>query len=199
MRVIRVGEHALLVEVDDFAEAQALYAQAQKYCSAVDVVPGARTVLFDGVGDPDSLAEQLPGWSLTAAETLSGPVVEVPTRYDGDDLTEVARHWGSSPAEVVRTHSETLFTVAFCGFAPGFAYCIGLPVQLAVPRRASPRSRVPAGAVGLADAYTGVYPRATPGGWQLIGHTDITLWNPVADPPALLTPGTRVRFVPVDR
>ena len=199
MRVIRVGRQALLVEVDHSAQAQALYAQArQRHSPAVDVVPGASTVLFDGVDDPDALAQQLAGWSLAASDAPSGNAVEIPTRYDGEDLAAVARHWGSGPADVVRTHTETLFTVAFCGFAPGFAYCTGLAPELAVPRLASPRGRVPAGAVGLAGAYTGVYPRSTPGGWQLIGHTDLTLWDPAADPPALLVPGTRVRFVAVE-
>jgi KipI family sensor histidine kinase inhibitor len=124
--------------------------------------------------------------------------VEVPTRYDGPDLDDVARLWDMTRHEVVRTHSGTDFVVAFCGFAPGFAYCTGLPAGRAVSRLPSPRPRVPAGAVGLAGEFTGVYPSSSPGGWRLIGRTDLVLWRPEAEPPATLPPGTRVRFTVVD-
>jgi KipI family sensor histidine kinase inhibitor len=97
--------------------------------------------------------------------------------------------------EVVTTHTGTELVVAFCGFAPGFPYCTGLPERLAVPRLDAPRTRVPAGAVGLAGPFTGIYPTASPGGWRLIGHTDLVLWDTDRDPPATLVPGTRVRFV----
>jgi KipI family sensor histidine kinase inhibitor len=98
-------------------------------------------------------------------------------------------------AEAVATHTSTDFVVAFCGFAPGFAYCTGLPDELTVPRHADPRPRVPAGSVGLAGEFTGVYPTASPGGWRLLGRTDLTLWEPDREQPATLAPGTRVRFV----
>jgi KipI family sensor histidine kinase inhibitor len=116
-------------------------------------------------------------------------------RYDGEDLPEVARMCGLTEREVAVRHLEATYLVAFCGFAPGFAYLTGGDPVLRVPRRADPRTRVPAGAVGLADEFTGVYPRPMPGGWQLIGRTDAVLWDLGREPPALLLPGTRVRFV----
>ena len=125
--------------------------------------------------------------------------MEVPTRYDGPDLEAVARLWEMTTAEVVRTHTGTEMVVAFCGFAPGFAYCTGLPERLSVPRLDTPRTRVPVGSVGLAGSFTGVYPTASPGGWQLLGRTDLTLWDPSRPEPATLSPGTRVRFVEVGR
>ena len=122
-------------------------------------------------------------------------LVELSTTYDGDDLDDVARRWDMTTDEAVATHTGTEFVVAFVGFAPGFAYCTGLPAELAVPRLDRPRPKVPAGSVGLAGEYTGVYPTASPGGWRLVGRTDAALWDADRDEPALLTPGTRVRFV----
>jgi KipI family sensor histidine kinase inhibitor len=168
---------------------------------AVDVVPGARTVLVDGVrpGDSQLLQELLdqggPPSEHSGDGSVGGPVVELPTVYDGADLAAVAELWGVGPDEVVSRHSALVFQAAFCGFAPGFAYLAGLPADWSVPRRDQSRARVPAGSVGLAGAWCGVYPRASPGGWQLLGHTDVTLFDPDADPPALLRPGVRVRFV----
>ncbi|BCJ26961.1 allophanate hydrolase subunit 1 [Actinocatenispora sera] len=120
--------------------------------------------------------------------------VELDCVYDGPDLAEVAELWGTSVDGVVARHTGTEFRVAFCGFSPGFGYLTGLPAELAVPRRDSPRPRVPAGSVGLAGEYSGVYPSPSPGGWRLIGRTDRVLFDPDASPPALLTPGTRVTF-----
>jgi KipI family sensor histidine kinase inhibitor len=119
----------------------------------------------------------------------------VPTRYDGPDLAEVAEHWQMTPREVVDLHTSTEMVVAFCGFSPGFAYCTGL--ERTVPRRPNPRTRVPPGSVALADAFTGVYPTASPGGWQLIGRTELVLWDDSRESPATLVPGTRLRFVEV--
>lgn len=126
-------------------------------------------------------------------------VLDVPVAYDGDDLVDVARALGCDPDQVVSRHTGTVWTVAFCGFAPGFGYLVpdGDPWDL--PRRAVPRTRVPTGAVGLAGPYTGVYPRASPGGWQLIGRTPLDLFDVTRDPPALLVPGRRVRFHDVAR
>jgi KipI family sensor histidine kinase inhibitor len=156
-----------------------------------EVVPAARTVLV--VGDP---LPDLAGLLVAPAEEEPGPLVELPVRYDGPDLAEVAALTGLTAGEVVRRHAAAEYTVAFCGFAPGFGYLTGLPARLHVPRRATPRTAVPAGAVGLAGEFTGVYPRRSPGGWQLLGRTDAVLWDADRDPPALLAPGTRVRFTP---
>ena len=125
--------------------------------------------------------------------------MEVPVVYDGEDLEDVARLTGLSREEVVAAHTGQLWRVAFGGFAPGFGYLVGEDDRLHVPRRAEARTRVPAGAVGLAGEYTGVYPRESPGGWQLIGRTELRLFDLDRDPPALLRPGARVRFVEVGR
>lgn len=163
---------------------------------AVDVVPAATTVLVDGVPDPAALVEEVGGWRPIASARTEGPLVEVPVRYDGVDLADVAALWGVDVDEAVRLHSSREYVVSFCGFAPGFAYCAGLSEELAVPRLESPRTRVPAGSVAVAGSWTGVYPTASPGGWRLLGTTDAELWRADRDPPALLPPGTRVRFVP---
>ncbi|MCM3883623.1 urea amidolyase family protein [Frankia sp. R82] len=126
------------------------------------------------------------------------PTVTVPVHYDGPDLAEVARRTGLTPAQVVERHTRGTHRVAFCGFAPGFAYVSGLDPVLHLPRRDSPRTRVPTGAVAIADQFTGVYPRASPGGWHLIGRTDLPVFDLDRDPPALLPPGTPVRFVAID-
>jgi KipI family sensor histidine kinase inhibitor len=120
--------------------------------------------------------------------------VEIPVVYDGVDLDAVAQRWGISAEQAVARHAGVEFVAQFCGFAPGFAYLAGLPPALRVPRRSTPRTIVPAGSVALADTWCGIYPVASPGGWQLIGRTSVTVWDPAADPPALLSPGTRVRF-----
>jgi len=193
--VHRYGHDALLVEVTDHHAALALYRAARESGVAVrDVVPAARSVLLDGVHDLDTVERELRTWEH-ARVPATGPVVEVPTAYDGPDLEDVARAWGMTTAEVVVTHTGLEHEVAFCGFSPGFAYCAGLPEHLAVPRRHDPRPRVPAGSVAVADRWTGVYPTASPGGWQLLGRTDLVLWDADRDPPATLAPGTRVRFV----
>ncbi len=196
MRILPAGENAFLVEVADAVAAQLLYASARDRGVVVtDLVPAARSVLFDGVADVGELAALVSGWALPSRTSDSGELVTLETVYDGPDLAAVAELWSMTRAEVVRTHTGTEFLVAFCGFTPGFAYCTGLPDTLTVPRRADPRARVPAGAVGLAGEFTGVYPRASPGGWQLVGRTSAPLWDLRRDPPSLLQPGTRVRFV----
>ncbi|KJK37569.1 allophanate hydrolase [Streptomyces variegatus] len=201
MNVLPVGEDALLVEVSSGDEAQALHAEllrrrAEGSLSAREIVPAARTVLLDGLDAPARLAAELTRADLPHAPPRAGDVVEIPVRYDGPDLADVAAHWGVPEHEVARIHGDTEFRVAFCGFAPGFGYLTGLPPRYDVPRRATPRTAVPAGSVALAGPYTGVYPRSSPGGWQLIGTTDAVLWDHARVPAALLSPGTRVRFVP---
>ena len=159
---------------------------------ADEVVPAATTVLFDGV-DPALVEAALPRWPTEGADR-SGPLVRVPVGYDGPDLTLVAAHWGCTVDEVVARHTAIEFTSLFTGFAPGFAYLAGLPRGWALPRLASPRARVAPGSVGLADSWCGVYPTAAPRGWLLLGTTDVVLWDAGREPPALLAPGTRVRF-----
>ncbi|MFE7891046.1 allophanate hydrolase subunit 1 [Streptomyces sp. NPDC057412] len=203
MRTLPVGDDALLVEVSSGEEARALHAdllrrRAEGSLAVREIVPAARTVLLDGLADPDRLAAELAVSDVPPAPAHARDVVQLPVRYDGPDLADVAAHWGVSPDDVARIHAGTEFSVAFCGFAPGFGYLTGLPERYDVPRRATPRTAVPAGAVALAGPYTGVYPRSSPGGWQLIGTTDAVLWDHTRVPAALLAPGTRVRFVPVD-
>ena len=194
-----VGPRALLVQVDSAEQAAALATWARAAgVDAGEIVPAARTVLFDDVKDPARLRADLAGWS-PSTQAPRGRVVEVPTTYDGADIAAVAELWGVEESEVVTRHTGLEFVSAFCGFAPGFAYLTGLPEEWSVPRLPSPRPRVPAGAVGLAGRYCGVYPSASPGGWQLIGHTDAPLWDLAREEPALLPPGTRVRFVEVTR
>ncbi|MGP3990440.1 5-oxoprolinase subunit B family protein [Streptomyces sp. 3N207] len=203
-----VGTRGLLVELATAEQTEALHAELLRRRAAGslppvrEIVPGARTVLLDEFGDSGAarrLAAELPGWHVPPLTGRNEEAVEIPVRYDGPDLAEVAALWGVTPDEVARRHAATDFRVAFCGFAPGFGYLTGLAEQYHVPRRATPRTRVPAGAVGLAGTYTGVYPRSSPGGWQLIGTAPETvLWDTGRTPAALLAPGTRVRFVPLD-
>ncbi|MDH6217229.1 5-oxoprolinase subunit PxpB [Streptomyces pseudovenezuelae] len=202
MKALPVGDNALLVEVSSGEEAQALHAEllrrrAEGALSVREIVPAARTVLLDGLDDPARLASELTASEVPPAPPRTGAAVEIPVRYDGPDLADVAALWDVDEREAVRIHADTEFTVAFCGFAPGFGYLTGLPPRYDVPRRATPRTAVPAGSVALAGPYTGVYPRSSPGGWQLIGRTDVVLWDHARAPAALLSPGTRVRFVPV--
>jgi KipI family sensor histidine kinase inhibitor len=127
--------------------------------------------------------------------------LEIPVRYggrDGPDLEQVAASLGLSPQEVVRRHAAPSYRIFVLGFAPGFAYLGPLPPELRLPRRAEVRQRVPAGSVAIAGEQTAVYPFETPGGWHILGRTELVLWDPAADPPALLRPGGRVRFAPVD-
>jgi len=200
-----VGASALMLEVATSAKdclgvvAGWGHALAQLVADGVlppprEVVPGARTLLLDGV----DLAHVLPiVRSLSSMqvpqEPADGAVVEVPVVYDGADLAEVALAWGISEAELINCHTGTEFRVAFTGFAPGFPYLVGGAREVA--RHATPRAMVPAGAVGLAGRYCGIYPQSSPGGWQLIGTARCTLFDTDRDPPALLPPGTRVRFV----
>lgn len=201
MRVLPFGGDAVLVETASLEASVALHrrlADAAPH-GLVDVVPAARSVLL--VLDPALLSPAAArAWVETQIGSSShpaapGPLVEVPIVYDGEDLGDTARQLGLSEDAFVARHLAAEWTVAFTGFAPGFGYLISAQWDLDVPRRASPRSRVPAGAVGLAGGFSGAYPRATPGGWQLIGRTPAVLFDPRAATPALLRPGMRVRFV----
>lgn len=193
MRVIAVGDRACLVEVEDAVAAASLAAWARAGGpGADDIVPAATTVLFDGVA-PADVEAALSGWPGTGID-VDGPVVRLPVAYDGPDLEVVAGHWGCTVEEVVAVHTSTEFVAVFSGFSPGFSYLCGLPPERAVPRLATPRPRVEPGSVALADTWCGVYPSASPGGWLVLGTTDTVLWDAGRDQPALLAPGTRVRF-----
>ncbi|GAA3748816.1 5-oxoprolinase subunit B family protein [Micromonospora maritima] len=201
MRIRPVGAYALLLDCDDADQVEAWRAELWRRrdageLTAQEIVPAAVTVLLDGVPDPTATAARIAGWQpRTTAAGADSAEVRVPTVYDGADLPTVAGHWGVDVPAVVARLRRTEFRVAFCGFAPGFAYLTGLPPELAVPRLATPRTRVPAGSVALAGWYAGIYPTASPGGWLLVGRTDLPLFDVHADPPARLTPGTRVRLV----
>jgi KipI family sensor histidine kinase inhibitor len=200
MRILPAGACALLVEVGSLAEVLALRAALaeQEIAGVVDIIPAARTVLVEF--DPDQLNEHQLAARLRSLRyrdrgaAQPGPVVDIEVRYDGPDLDEVGEVTGLGRSGVVDAHSGQLWTVAFGGFAPGFAYLTGENDTLHVPRRDTPRTSVPAGSVGLAGEFSGIYPRSSPGGWQLIGSADAQLWDAERDPPALLRPGVRVRF-----
>ena len=202
MRVLPYGDAALLVELADLPEVLGLHAalRAAALPGVVDLVPAARTLLVRF--DPEHARAAEVGAALhrvppRPGPAADGPLVEVPVVYDGPDLAAVADATGLTVAEVVAAHTGTTWTAAFSGFAPGFAYLTGGHPRLLVPRRAEPRTRVPAGAVALAAGFSGIYPRASPGGWQLLGRTDLAVWDLARDPPALLRPGVRVRFTAV--
>jgi len=204
------GDTALLVELADLGQVLALHEVVAErredggVPGLLDVVPAARTLLLvaDGPAALPGLRDQvgalLREWQPPSPGTSIDPhgsVVRVPVRYNGPDLEEVAALTGLSPAEVVAAHTDRSWTVGFGGFAPGFSYLVGGDPRLEVPRRDEPRTRVPAGAVGLAGPFSGIYPRSSPGGWQVIGETDVVLWDVDRDPPALLQPGASVQFV----
>ncbi len=202
VRVRAARDDALLVELGSLDEAVALAAslRAEPLRGVSEVVPGARTLLvpFDPwTTTASALADELRSRPRASAERAGSRDVEIPTVYDGEDLASVADLLGWSAEELVRRHTGARFTVGFVGFAPGFAYLVGDDEALVVPRRATPRMRVPAGAVAMAGPYSGVYPRESPGGWQLVGRTDVAVWDVDRDPPAIWQPGDRVRFVAV--
>lgn len=161
-----------------------------------DIVPAEVSVLvtWSSGKSIDDLHGVLETVDISGAAPV-GRLVEIPTVYDGPDLAEVADRIGCSIAELVQMHSEREYLAAFAGFAPGFMYCTGLDERLRVPRRDTPRTSVPKGSVAIADVYTAVYPVASPGGWNLLGHTDVELFDPGAAEPAFIRPGDRVRFV----
>ncbi|MEY9856171.1 KipI family sensor histidine kinase inhibitor [Catenulispora sp. GAS73] len=216
MRFLNAGDRALLVELDVKTGAEAAEAAPEparlyralmrdKPAGALEFVPAARTVLvrFDPALTSSGLLAARIGEVARAMDDEAGAagdagdadVLEIPVRYDGEDLEDVARLAGLSVAEVVARHCAPVYTVAFCGFAPGFGYLTGLDDALWLPRRAVPRTRVPAGSVAIADRYAAVYPQASPGGWNLLGRTDIAVWDAGRQPPAMFVPGIRVRFV----
>lgn len=200
MRLRPAGALGVLAEVEDLETVHRLQAAVlgAGLPGVVEVVPGYRTLLVttDSAASVAAVREALPLLDLPPVAALPGRLVEVPVVYDGEDLAAVAAATGLSSDEVVRRHAAPDYLVAFLGFAPGFPYLVGLDPSLHVPRRSSPRVRVPAGSVGLAGPQTGIYPVASPGGWQLIGRTDVVLFDADRSPPALLAAGDRLRFVP---
>lgn len=209
--VLACGERALLVELGALdavlaADAAVRRAVAQAslgtpWAEVVDVVPAAQTLLVTLRPNGElstlrrALTSLLSGLDPEDRRVSDDQVVRILVQYDGPDLGDVARLCSLSPSEVVALHTAAPWQVAFGGFAPGFAYLTGGDTRLEVSRRAEPRTVVPAGAVGLAGSFSGIYPRPTPGGWQLIGTTEATLWDVERDPPALLQPGWWVQFV----
>jgi KipI family sensor histidine kinase inhibitor len=204
MRIMPCGDTALLLEVGSLPEVMSLHASlsAAGLPGLLDLVPAARTVLvrFDpqavsaaGIRRRVERVSHLPEIS-GRWDTGGRELVEIAVRYDGPDLEAVGELTGLGAAGVVAAHTNQMWTVAFGGFSPGFGYLVGTDHRLHVRRRDTPRTSVPAGSVGLAGEFSGVYPRSSPGGWQLIGRTDAPLWDVDRDPPALLRPGVRVRF-----
>ncbi|MEO5609384.1 MAG: allophanate hydrolase subunit 1 [Ornithinibacter sp.] len=222
IRFLPCGEHAVLVEVPDLHAVLALDAAVRDrlpsphrrrhprrhprrgeaaWAGVLDVVPAARTLLVT-VAQREHLGPVRNALRAVVAEVdlghvpaADGEVVEITVRYDGPDLDDVAAATGLSRREVVAAHTASTCRVGFGGFAPGFAYLVDGDPRLEVPRRVSPRTKVPAGSVALAGTYSGIYPRSSPGGWQIIGTTEAVLWDVHRDPPALLRPGGIVRFV----
>lgn len=203
MRILPAGDRAVLVTCAGAAERRQLDAtlRASPPPGMLEHVPGESTVLVIATSPRDlpRVVAQLSELRLDdpAGAVPSGPAEDpliIEVTYDGADLEAVARHLGVRPDEVVARHTGQVWRVEFTGFAPGFGYLVGEQGGLEVPRRNSPRTRVDPGSVGLAGPYSGVYPRASPGGWQLIGRTALELWDQTREPPALLTPGRAVRF-----
>ena len=201
-RLLPSGESALLVECDSLEEVLALHdaLAADPRPGVVELVPAARTILVSI--DPKRIplesaatwVRRIPAEAGSRVVGATADPVTIPVAYDGDDLATTASLLATSTEALVARHTSIEWRVAFIGFAPGFGYLVSDDWPFEVPRLAAPRPRVPAGAVALAGAFGGVYPRQSPGGWRLIGHTDAPLWNTESDQPALLAPGRRVRF-----
>lgn len=196
VRLLPCGRRAVLVEVDDVLGYQAAVSDIAPD-GVEELVPAARTLLvrFDpAVTDADRLCAVLREVSPVDSAPPVATEVVIPVVYDGEDLADVAAEAGLSVAALISLHSQGSYVSAFCGFAPGFAYLSGLDPALHVSRRATPRTRIPAGSVAIAGEYSAVYPNASPGGWRLLGRTEAPVWDVERDPPNLLPPGTRVRF-----
>jgi KipI family sensor histidine kinase inhibitor len=188
-----------IVETNAAARALSDEIDAGLFTEVADVVPGARTLLVElnpGAEPSEALVRAIEK-EVVLSRPRAGRRHEISVTYDGEDLAQVAASCRMRAQDVVERHSEAEYTVAFIGFQPGFPYLIGLPEELTVPRLASPRLKVPAGSVAIAKEYTGIYPDSTPGGWRLIGRTEIALFDAASTPPSLLQPGDVVRFLPV--
>lgn len=200
MRFLPANRDAVLVELETLEDTFALFSSLRESVPAgvIQMVPAARTVLIRFRQDETTARDVVMDVchrGLDGPAALNSDIVEIPTVYDGEDLAEVAKLTGLTVEEVVQRHLGSEYTVAFCGFTPGFAYLLGGDPALNVPRRGSPRTRIPAGSVALAGAFSGVYPQSSPGGWQLIGRTSLAMWDIRRTPSALLQLGSKVRFV----
>jgi KipI family sensor histidine kinase inhibitor len=197
MRLLPYGPRAVLAEYDSLAEVMAVSdaLRAANLPGVDDVVPAARTVLVHHQKVDRAALEKLLVPS-SAAPQATGPIVEIPVVYDGVDLADVAAATGMTIDQVVEMHSSAIYSAAFLGFTPGWAYLVGLPKPLHLPRRHTPRTSVPAGSVAIASEFSGVYPTTSPGGWNLLGHTTTTMFDALRNKPALVVAGDRVRFVP---
>lgn len=200
MKLMPCADSGLLVELSDMDEVLALYARLDDDLpdGVIDMVPAATTLLLTidpAQTDVERLSRQVSTITIGTHHRATTGEVEIPVVYDGEDLAQVARLTGLDERGVIEAHTASPWTVAFCGFAPGFGYMVGGDERLQVPRRDNPRTKVPPGSVALAGEFTSVYPRESPGGWQLIGRTSLEVWNVDVEPPALLVPGTVVRFV----
>ncbi|GAA3534245.1 hypothetical protein AFL01nite_20860 [Aeromicrobium flavum] len=193
MRVLPCGDRAVLLDCADADEARRWHVALRDRSPAL----GATTVLLRG--RPEELRALVAATDVGDAAPVRGRDIVIEVVYDGPDLEAVAAHCGLEVDDVVSRHTASRWSVAFAGFAPGFAYLSGGDPRLEVPRLDRPRPRVEAGSVGLAGPFSGIYPRPSPGGWQLIGRTDAPLWDLTRDDPALLHPGDTVRFVAVER
>ncbi|WP_336993248.1 5-oxoprolinase subunit PxpB [Lelliottia amnigena] len=208
-RCYLLGETAVVLELEPpvtLATQKRIWRLTQRLAEipeVVEAIPGMNNITVV-LRNPQSLAldaiERLQRWwEESEALEPESRFIEIPVVYGGAgglDLGEVARHAGLSEKQVVELHSSIDYVVWFLGFQPGFPYLGGLPERLATPRRAEPRLQVPAGSVGIGGAQTGIYPLVSPGGWQLIGHTPLPLFDSKRDEPVLLRPGDTVRFVP---
>jgi KipI family sensor histidine kinase inhibitor len=202
MRFLPVRDDAVLIELDDLDSTLALFDSltGDPVAGTGELIPGARTLLVfyrPSAVTAAQIVRAVRSRDLGGRVAGEGTLIEIPVTYDGEDLDEVAGLLGVSAADVVRMHTGQNYAVGFTGFAPGFAYLSGGHPALDVPRRTSPRTRIPAGSVALAGTFSGVYPRESPGGWQLIGTTEARMWDLGRDRPALLLPGDRVRFVDI--
>ncbi|MEC4727156.1 5-oxoprolinase subunit PxpB [Shewanella sp. D64] len=213
-KVYRLGEKALVLDCSELFPAQTKLTiqsriwQLAQTCTEkevfIDIVPGMNNLtiyLKESAQSSDWLARLVPLWNETKATAIFGPTIEIPVQYGGQygpDLDEVARRHQLDTEEVVRRHSTPEYTVLFLGFQPGFPYLDGLDSSLFTPRLSTPRLSIPAGSVGIGGSQTGIYPATSPGGWQLIGRTNIALFTPqLPATPTLLVPGYKVRFTPV--
>jgi KipI family sensor histidine kinase inhibitor len=199
--VLDYGDQALLLQFDSTTDVLAWAAALREAAlpGVLDIVPASRTVLLklDGPRHQSAIRRRLRTLQVSPEAVPTAPPDEraiIDVVYDGADLAEVADRTGLTTAQVINAHTAIPWQVGFGGSAPGFAYLVGGDPRLAVPRRSEPRSSVPAGAVGLAGEFTGIYPRRSPGGWQLIGHTDVVMWDIDRPNPALLTPAMWVQF-----